>query len=416
LTGGRSAAVVAAVLAVTALGVSSSGVQSVGANAGVPAATNGSVRGVTDTTITVGGLGQVARYGSANLGARARFERANREGGVHGRTIVFLGMRDDGGSAPGNQAAATALVRDDRAFAIVPVITPDLGAAPDLAARHVPYFGWAVSSNFCGNRWGFSFTGCTFPPGGSLTSDIWGVLVREAFGADAPGRTAAVVSESSESGQYLVSTVTAGVEAAGLGVVSGSTPLPNPPVADYGALAQQLLTADQGGPPDAIFVVASYANVAQLREAVRAAGYRGVFTNTAEYEPDLVASSTGSFVLVPTAAVQTAPSNPATAQLVTDVNALVAGAAIDQSVVAGYWSADLFLTAVERTGRHLTPERLVRRANANFTYRVAGTVGPVRFPAMHTEPAPCGTLVQSTGTEYRVAVPYRCGDVVDVND
>jgi ABC-type branched-subunit amino acid transport system substrate-binding protein len=414
LTCGRIAAVVVAVaLTVAASGTAAPGTALAAWSTGAPRAAPGPVRGVTDTTITVGGLGHVSRYGGANLGARARFERANREGGVNGRTIVYLGMRDDGGDAQANQRSATTLVRDDRAFALVPVITPDLGAAPDLLAQRVPYFGWAVSSNFCGNDWGFSFTGCTFPPGGSITSDIWGELVRQAFGPDAVGTTAAVVSENSASGQYFVTTVTAGVEAAGLDVVSGTTPLPSPPVADYGALAQQVLTSNQGGPPDAVFVMASYANVAQLRQAVRNAGYLGVFTDTVEYEPDLVASSTGSLVFAPTAAVETAPANPAMAQLVADVNSLVAGASIDQSVVAGYWSADLFLTAVARAGRDLTPERLVRRANARFTYRVKGTVGPVRFPEMHTVPAPCGTLVQSTGTAYQVVVPYRCGEVVD---
>ncbi len=411
MTRGRFAAAVLAVFTVALVGASTavSSPASAGAAGAAPA------RGVTATTITVGGLGPLARYGTANLGARARFERANRAGGVHGRTIVYLGMRDDGGSADGNRQAAETLVRGDRVFAVVPVVTPDLGAATDLVANQVPYFGRAVSSNFCGNRWGFSFTGCTFPPGGSITTDIWGVLVQQAFGEAAAGRTAAVVSESSESGQYFLTTVAAGLAAADLAVVSGTTSLPNPAVADYRALAQQILTSNQGGAPDAVFVMASYANVAQLRQALRDAGYLGVFTNTVEYEPDLVASSTGSFVLSPTAAVESAPDNPAMAQLVADVHALVADAPIDQSVIAGYWSADLFLAAVERAGRNLTPPRLVRRANTGFTYRVKGAVGPVRFPAAHTEPVPCAPQVQSTGTAYRVALPYRCGSVVDVD-
>ena len=411
-------AAVAAVLVVVVAGASASasapGAEPTDTTA--PAAPVAPVRGVTDTTITVGGLGHVPRFPSADLGARARFERANREGGVNGRTFVYIGMRDDGGTGPGNQQVAATLVRDDQVFAIAPVITPDLGAVTDLLAQRVPYFGWAISSNFCGNQWGFSFTGCTFPPGGGTTSDIWGVLVRRLFGANAAGKTAAIVSENTESGTYFVTTLTAGVDAAKLDVVSGTTPLPIPAVADYGALAQQVLTSNKGGPPDAIFVAASYANVAQLRQAVRGTGYLGVFTNAVEYDPDLVASATGSFVFTSTAAVESAPTNPAMAQLVADVNALAPGQPIDQSVIAGYWSVDLFIAAVTRAGPNLTPDRLVAKANSKFTYKVKNTVGPVKFPDAHNEPAPCGTLVQGTGLGYTVAQPYRCGKVVDVDN
>lgn len=398
---------VAAALAATAVVLAAAGTAAAVDPSAAPA------RGVTDTTITIGGLGDVARFPSAEIGARARFERANRGGGVHGRTFVYLGMRDDGGGAVGTQAA-TSLVRDDGVFAIVPVVTPDLRAAPDLVAQQVPYFGWAVSSNFCGTDWGFSFTGCTFPPGATTTSDVWGASVRQVLGERSAGTTAAVVGEDSDSGRYFVATLTAALGAADLDVVSGTTPLPVPAVVDYGVIAQQLLTANQGGPPDAIFVVASYANVAQLRQALRGAGYGGVFTNLVEYEPDLVASATGSYVLLPTAAVETALTNPGMARLVADVRAYAPGQPIDQSVLAGYWSADLFIAAVRRAGRQLTPETLVQRANAGFTYRVKNTVGPVRFPVAHDEPVPCGSLVESLGRAYHVAVPYRCGAVVDV--
>jgi ABC-type branched-subunit amino acid transport system substrate-binding protein len=385
--------------------------------AAVPRATapDRAVRGVSDTTIRVGGLGQLVRYSSADLGARARFQRANDEGGVHGRTFDYIGMRDDGGSAISNIEAAATLVDEDEVFAIAPVITPDLGAVADLLVQGVPYFGWAVSSNFCGNQWGFSFTGCMFPPGGDTTSNAWGALVAQVSGDGATPGTAAVVTESTPSGEYFLAALTAGVASAGFDVVASVNPLPVPAVADYGALAQQLVTASAGAAPDAIFVMASYANVVQLRQALGSAGYAGLVTDTVEYEPDLVASSTGALVFAPTAAVESAPTNPAMAQLVADVHAIAHGATIDPSLLAGYWSADLLVATVRRAGRTLTPDRLVRRANRRFTYQVAGTVGPVEFPAAHDEPAPCGTLVQSTGTAYVVAVPYGCGAVVDVD-
>jgi branched-chain amino acid transport system substrate-binding protein len=403
--------ILAAVVAmlVGSLSITASAAESTSA-AGAP----DEARGVTATTITVGGLAQLARYPSLDLGAKARFARANAEGGVHGRTFDYLGVRDDGGTAAGNVQAATALVQQDHVFAVVPVATPDLGAASDLLAQRVPYFGWALSSNFCGTRWGFSFTGCMFPPDLSTASTAWGALVKQMFGAESEGKTAAVVTESTDAGKYFLTTVSAGVDGAGLDVVSATSSLPIPPVADFDELAKQLLTSSTGAAPDAIFVMASYPNVTQLRQAVRGAGYSGVFTDTVEYEPTLVGSATGSLIFTWMAPVESAPGNPAMAQLVADVRAIAPNQPIDQSVLAGYWSADLFIATVKRAGRNLSAGTLVKKANTRFTYEVKGNVGPVRFPAAHDEPVPCGSLVQSTGTAFTVAVPYRCEKVVDV--
>ena len=119
------------------------------------------------------------------------------------------------------------------------------------------------------------------------------------------------------------------------------------------------------------------------------------------YGPNLVAPAVGSMVMTPTAPVESAATNPAMAQLVADVQKVAPGQPIDQSVVAGYWSADLFLAAVQKAGKQLTAASLVKAANRKFTYEVADTVGPITFPAAHSVPAPCGALVASTAPPTR---------------
>src|SRR5262245_28332653 len=57
-------------------------------------------RGVTDTEIKVGGLVNLtspngSTMAGADVGAQVRFDRANDEGGVHGRTIDYVGTFDD---------------------------------------------------------------------------------------------------------------------------------------------------------------------------------------------------------------------------------------------------------------------------------------------------------------------------------
>jgi ABC-type branched-subunit amino acid transport system substrate-binding protein len=373
------------------------------------------VRGVSPTSIKVGGLGDGLHYSGADMGARARFMRENSAGGVNGRLFDYVGFRDDQGVGATNQQLGAQLVDQDQVFAVVPTITPDLGAVKTFTDEKVPYFGWEISSNFCGNTYGFGFTGCLFPPGGRTTSDAWGVLVKQAL-AQNPTPTAVVLTENTSSGQVVLRSLSAGVKSAGFTVAAATSNLPVPAVGDYDALANSVLNANAGKAPDAVFVVGGYSNIVALQTALRAGGYAGLFTDTIEYDPELVASSTATAVMLQTAALETAPANPAMQQLVTDVHAVAPAVPIDLSVVAGYWSADLFIAAVKRAGKNLTVAGLLKGANKGFTYTVPSTVGPTKFPAAHNEPTPCGSLVRSDGSAYTQLVPYTCGKVVKVTE
>lgn len=370
------------------------------------------VRGVTDTTITVGGLGTIARYGDAAIGAKARFARANASGGVHGRTIEFSGITDDGGTAGGNKAA-TAKVADADVFAVVPAVAADMGGVRTLVDARMPYFGWALSSDYCGNAFGFGYSGCIAASG--LTTNIWGLTVKRGFGAPDPlGNTAAVLTDDSPAGAYAAEEVRSGLEAAGLEVTYARADLPVPPGGDYTALLADALASNAGRMPRAVFVVGSYSNVLGVQQALRDGGYPGTFTDLVQYDPNLVAQASGASVFVQTAPAEAAPDNAAMRQLVDDVKKVAPDQAVNQSVIAGYLSADMFLAAVQRAGRHLTVARLLRAANRGFTYRLRGVAGPTPFPSAHTLPTPCGSLVRSDGVAFRIAVPYTCGKVVEV--
>ena len=169
-------------------------------------------------------------------------------------------------------------------------------------------------------------------------------------------------------------------------VVYGKAALGVPATLDYGAVAQEVLASNAGKSPDAVFVVGNASNVLGMQQALGAAGFLGVFTNQIEYGPNLVAPANGAMVMTQTAPTESAPTNPAMAQLVADVQKVAPGFPIDQSVIVGYWSADLFLAAVQKAGKNLTRASLVKAANHNFTYKVANTVGPTTFPAAHSLP------------------------------
>jgi hypothetical protein len=304
------------------------------------------------------------------------------------------------------------LVEQDGVFAVVPTVTPDLAASSYLVDEQVPWFGWALSSNFCGSRYGFGITGCPVPK--NATSTAWPMLVGQALPNGGAGGAVAIVAESTPSGEYDVGALRTAATRVAFRVTYAKASLAAPAAADVDAVAKEVMASNNGAPPDAVFVLGSSSNVVGMQHALGANGYVGLFTNRIQYAPDLVAPAVGAVVLTQTAPSESAATTPALQQLVADVRKIAPDQPIDQAVLAGYWSADLFLAALEKAGRKLTPAALVRAANRRFTYAVDGAVGPTSFPAAHSLPTPCGALVASTGTAYTVKVPYSCGRVVPI--
>jgi hypothetical protein len=120
-------------------------------------------RGVTDDTITVGGLGYAAFYSDSAVGAQARFDKANSNNEIPGgRKINFLGFRDDGSDQNKNLDEGRKLVQEDGVFAVVPVSTPFLGAADFFAQNKVRSSGGDLV-RFLPEPFGFGFSGCLVP-------------------------------------------------------------------------------------------------------------------------------------------------------------------------------------------------------------------------------------------------------------
>ncbi len=403
----RAAGVVPiAVLGVLTLTVTTaSGQQTTAPSTTAPASTSPSP-GFTATSVKVGGLGWALQYGGADVGARARFARANASGGVNGRTIDYVGFRDDGGDPAASAKAAAQLVQQDHVFAVVPAVTPVLAPA-DLVAGKVPYFGWALSSQFCQTKLGFGFNGCLFPPGDSVTSGAWGNVLAKAMGGGAQGKTVALLTENTDSGTAAFDSLSASLKAAGFDVVMGERSLPVPAVGDFGGLAKKIMSSSSGKAPDVVLAVGSYSNIALVKSALADASFKGVFTDSIEYDPQLVVAAEGSMVFVQTAPVESASTLPAMQQLIDDVHKVAPTQPIDPAVIAGYLSADLFLQVLAQRPTDLSVASFLTAAN-RYVYEVPGLVGPTKFPKARTQPAPCGSLVQSDGTAFSVKVPYTC--------
>ena len=127
-----------------------------------------SVRGFSDGTITVAGIGIAAQFDpGASIGAQARFKRANDNNEVKGIKIDYKEFADDQQDPAKSLTESRRLVTQVGVFAIVPDLS-DTNAGAYFNQQHVPYFGWAFDDTYCSPKpttalYGFGFNGCLVP-------------------------------------------------------------------------------------------------------------------------------------------------------------------------------------------------------------------------------------------------------------
>ena len=396
------------------------------AGGGGIAQAGGSVRGVDDDEIRVGGLGPAFPFKDfgGETGVLARFKVENDKGGVFGRELNYVGWGDDQNSADTNLAETRRLVEQEDVLALVPVLSPNyLSAAEFAEQQHVPAFGWGISRGFCETKYAFGFSGCLTPPKPKIASNTWGGLIDVAFkdqgdAKGAKGKTAAVISEDNDSGRSGKIVIVATAEAVGMEIVYDESSLPPPdpaPVTDFSPYVNELMTSNDGEQPDVIFLVISQDNLqGGFQTALNDAGFDGIATNAVLYSPQATALVTGGSVLTQFSTPEAAGDIPAVQEFVDAVDAVKKeGEAINQPTIAGYIAADMFIKALKKAGKNPTPEK-VQKAAAHMVYELEGFVGPTKYPKGFKAGTPCGQLVASDGTEWTIQVPFQCFTNINV--
>jgi hypothetical protein len=350
--------------------------------------------GVTRTTITVVGIVTAdAASRGADVGAQARFARANAGGGVDGRKIVYSGTSGDAGGA----------ISSGSAFAVVPAVSPGLDTAA-LARAGLPFFGAASTTGWEANRMGFGFVGAQATRQTRVVDPSWGRQLRALLGA-AQGSHVGLAVDADALGAARAEQARVSLRRAGFQVsVSVTVPAPPAPLPDVTPIATTL----SAGAPAAVLLLTSSVTTEALARQLTLLNFTGtVATGEALYQPNVPALAEGLTVLVPYAPFEQATA--ANRRLAADVEAFAAGTVLTPGVAAGYWSADLFLAALRRAGKSPTREGFLAAAHRGFSYSVPGTVGRSMWPAMHSQAVPCGALVQSDGSRFLVVEPYSCG-------
>jgi ABC-type branched-subunit amino acid transport system substrate-binding protein len=373
-------------------------------------------RGITDTSIKVGGLATLSNAGTstyqeADKGARARFERENANGGVFGRKIEFVGTSDDGANAQQNADIGKKLAENEKVFAVAPVITNFSNYADALCEDTVPGFGFAINAGMCKRANLFGYTGCLLPD--KINSGAVGPFVDLLEGRS--DKSVVLLGIDNSSSIKGIEYSAASLERAGLTVVDTYTKLqPGQPPADPSAIVRKIMTANHGRPPALVYHVTDFVNVTAISQALASAGYEGTQVSAVGYDPRLAAfpAFDETYTIMQWLPFESA-DNPTVEKMAADLRKYGGGTALSIVSAMGWLSADMLIAGLKATGKDLTVDKFLATLNSpGFHYGDGHFMGVTNWPQNHFYGVPCLSATKLDDRKYHLAVPLTCNDPV----
>ena len=408
---GIAAALLAAACSSSKTKAASTATTGVAGSAGTAAA---SASGGGD--IVVEGLAQLAFYPGVDSAFQARITRFNNQGGLNGRKIKFLGVQDTGNDPAKALSETQSVVLKDHVFAVAPIAS-EVVLAPSsdfMTQNHTPFFGWAVSPNWCNNDYAFGVNGCLTPKtGGSLVLET---PLQHVLGKPAAGVRVAIINSDNPGASASEAVEGQGFKAAGFDVVYNEAPVPVGGATDYTPEVQALLAAK----PDVIFLSLDFASTVGLNAALKTAGFKGLLyspgvtyaPSVLSAQPNVAAALDGQYDNVQFA-VQEMSGSAAVKQINDDLQAIGKPTGVTLGAAVGYWSADQFiamLQAAAAKGGTLTSQSFDQTVNAGFTWtpQPAGGTCPETWPAAHVGGTVGGIMLQIQGAKFVVKDSFNC--------
>jgi branched-chain amino acid transport system substrate-binding protein len=380
----------------------------------IPPLTGATVRGISGKVIKIGSTATNTKQGQHTQpgicdGAKARFERANKEGGVNGYTFDFIPCLDDTAAPGPAQQNVQQLVEGDKVFAIVENMSATGNLGSYYADQHVPYFGFSGGPDYCGwadKAWGASVFGeslCATPiPGKTLVNTSGLTAFLAASGKKAASLKMAVYANSDPYGKAGLSGLVAAAKAAGISVVYSAADLPSatePPLTDFTPVASKIIASG------ANIVVSGTTNAATLgvTGALKASGYTGdLLWGTAApallQDPATAQTMDGTWSYL--AQGSAAFGGSGLDQVNKDLKAIGSTYAADETgSYSSYVSADIFIEALKQVQGDLTAEKIMNVVNGGFTYKgIPGYACARTYPAARILTPNCAAVVRYDAT------------------
>jgi branched-chain amino acid transport system substrate-binding protein len=376
-------------------------------NATTSVSNAGNTDGVFSNRVVIGGLASLtgplpAEFAPVFDGVTAYVDMVNAEGGVNGRTIDFAHKLDDQSSPSIDSEQARSLVDQYHVFSVVGVATPSFTGATYLASHDVPTFGLNVNPN---SQWmaGPSMYGNT----GSY-SDFTAPQLQAAFLAEQHHvHAAAIVSYSIAEAQQGCSTVIAAFHKYGIPIVVDDLSVPVP-ASDLHADVSRIKAA---GADMVVSCMDLNGNIL-LSNTMAQDGVTGVLpywfdgyseSVLTQFAPEMQ----GVYFLlqhVPFEVTQLDPGKyPGMDQFEAMLEKYVPGSRPSEAALAGWTSANLFVTGLRSLGRDVTRTRLVHALNQITDFTADGILPPVDWTIGHQPidgPVKCSAFVVVRGNEF----------------
>ena len=311
--------------------------------------------GVTDKEIVIGQFavisGPAAQLGlRMQLGMQTYFNAVNAQGGVNGRTIKLL-TRDDGYEPEKAAAAARALIREDKVFALAGSVgTPTgLAALPILTEEQVPLVGMftgaqALREPF--NRQVFHVRASYFDETERIVQHLTTLGVKKIavfYQNDAYGKAGLEGVVRALAKRQLKPVATATVERNSVDVAKS-------------------LEAILKSEPEAVVQIGAYKSCAAFIKQARGKGYGGQFFNVSFVGSKALADELGDagqgVVISQVVPFPYAPNSPMVREY--QQRMVEAGQKeFDFSSLEGYLTARVLVEGLRRAGRNLTRDALI---------------------------------------------------------
>jgi len=345
----------------------------------------------------------------------ARIAALNKQGGIDGHQVSFVGASDDGGSPTTDLSIVKTLILKNHVAAIAPVITTVFSSASATfaAQNKTPYLGWGFVPDFCGSKWGYGFNGCLVSSS-ILNTSLVVPIIHVAEKKTSGKLTVGLVADNNSTGTSSNALFTKLFNDYKVKVVYQSATMPLTGTVNYAPYVQAILAAH----PSIVYLGPSFSQTIAMAAALRDAGYKGLTFDSQTYVPGLLQSEPavasalkGEFINT-----QIPPQEenaPATKQISKDLVAIGQSSKISEGEAVGYWTADVLVQALQATARDrhpLTGAGIEQTMNKGFNYKstLSGGIGPISFPKGETYPEPCAALVTVSGTHYKVVDKFAC--------
>jgi branched-chain amino acid transport system substrate-binding protein len=386
----------------------------------LPVLTGDTTRGINGKVITVGSVATDTKAGQHTQpgvcdGAKARFLRANKEGGVAGYTFNFVGCTDDTAAPGPAQQAVQDLVESKKVFAIAMFNSATGNLGTYFKDQKVPYLGY-LGADYCGwadKPYAVSNLGeslCADPlPGKNVVNTAGMTAYLKASGKKAKDVKMALYSNSDAYGKAGLANAAAAAKALGINVVYSETDLPSatePPLSDFTPVASKLI---QSG-ANLIWSAVTAPATLGVTAALKSNGYTGsLLWGTAQSallaDPATAATMDGMWSYVVTGNL--AFGDNYFSQMTADFKAINSTNAVDNGAAIGaYQSADMLIQAIAKVSGPLTVEKMMNLINqGGFNYEgIPGVTCSQSWPAGHVlAPACAGVVVYDAASKKLVS-------------